>query len=225
MATGGSAFLLATRARLNLRGNRSIFPEVLVRQVRTNRVAVLAAGFAAACVLAIVPATAGAALIGPSDLSLFNGTFAGPISYVNAQLPQGVGKVKAPYRGKITRWGVSIGTPHDAFTDDGPLRLQILKRTADEPGAYNDEFKMVRQTPPQAVTPGLVQHFNANLKIRKGQFIGLFVPEDTEVAEADDSPATMLQYLGGFEIGAPGDHADFVIPGLYLVFNARVKRT
>ena len=195
-----------------------------VRQPKDKGVAALVAGFAALGVLAIGPATAGAALIGPSDLSLSNGTFAGPTSYVNAQLPQGVGKVKAPFSGKITRWGVSIGTPHDVFTDDGPLRLQVLKRTADEPGASNDEFKMIRQTPPQAVTPGLVQHFNEDLKIRKGQFIGLFVPEDTEVAEADDSPATLLQYLGGFEIGAPGEHADFVTPGLYLLFNARVER-
>jgi hypothetical protein len=120
---------------------------------------------------------------------------------------------------------VSIGTPHDAFTNDGPLRLQVLKRTVNHPGAVNDEFKMIRQTPPQTVTPSLVQRFNPSLKIRKGQFIGLFVPEDTEVAEADDSPATMLQYAGGFEIGAPGKHADFVVSNLYLLFNARVERT
>jgi len=198
---------------------------VRARQAKCKGVAVLAAGLAALGVLATVPATAGAALIGPSDLTSSNGTFAGPTSYVNAQLPQGVGKVKAPFSGKITRWGVSIGTPHDIYTDDGPLRLQVLKRTADEPGASNDEFKMVRETPPQAVTPGLVQHFNEDLKIRKGQFIGLFVAEDTEVAEADDTPATMLQFSDGFEIGAPGDRADFVSSGLYLLFNARVKRT
>jgi hypothetical protein len=194
---------------------------------RTPRGVLFAAALAAlaAGVLAIVPATAGAALIGPSDLSLSNGTFAGPTSYVNAQLPQGVGKVKAPFSGKITRWGVSIGTPHDTFTDDGPLNLQVVKRTTNQPGASNDEFKMIRQAPPQAVTPSLVQHFNANLKIRKGQFIALFVPDDTEVAEADDSPATMLQYSGGFEIDAPGAHADFVTPDEYLIFNARIKRT
>lgn len=179
---------------------------------------------AAACASASFATPAGAALIGPRDVSAdaFAGARTGfPCTQSNVQLPEG--NVRSPISGTITRWRVYVPSAHDTFVNDGPLRLQVLKRTINQPGIVNDEFKAIRETPDQAVTPIGKQAFNADLRIRKGQFIGLLIPPDTEVGEGEGSPAYLFDWCPELTPGAAGGQADFKDAGQYSLFNATVK--
>src|SRR5215217_6959855 len=85
----------------------------------------------AACASASFASPAGAALIGPRDVSAdaLSGTIAGfPAACTdsNMQLPEG--NVRSPISGRITRWRVYVPPAHDTYVNDGPLRLQVLKR-------------------------------------------------------------------------------------------------
>lgn len=180
---------------------------------------------AAACASASFASPAGAALIGPRDVSAdaFAGAYAGvpTCTYSAVQLPEG--SVRSPISGTITRWRVHVPAAHDTLVNDGPLRLQVLKRIVNQPGIVNDEFKAIRETPDQAVTPIGKQAFNTDLRIRKGQFIGLVVPDDTEVGSGAGSPAYLFEWCPELTPGDPGGPADFTVPDEYLLFNATVK--
>ena len=180
---------------------------------------------AAVCASAFFSSSAGAALIGPRNISdaASDGSYAGGCTYSNVQLSEG--KVRSPFTGEIERWRVNIGEPHDAFVDDGPLRLQVLKRTANQPGVVNDEFQAVRQTGEQSVTPGgEPQAFNSGLRIRKGQFIGVDIAADTEVQEKDVSPAYLFFWCPSLTPAAPVVDPTFKQENVTLLFNATVKR-
>ena len=185
----------------------------------------------AVCASASLSSSAGAALIGPKDISddASNGVFVGgtpPCTYSNVQLPEG--NVRSPFSGDIERWRVNVTEPHDLLVNDGPLRLQVLKRTTNEPGVVNDEFKSVRQTGEQSVTPGGDrQAFNTSLRIREGQFIGLDVATDTEVESLDVEPAEpayLFRWCPWLTPGAPGVAPSSTFEDSYLFFNATVRR-
>ena len=146
-------------------------------------------------------------------------------TFTNAVLPDPVGLERSPITGTIKRWRVNIQS------GNGPLRLQVLKRTHNEPGTVNDEFVAVRETGDSPVTGTGKQVFDANIRIRKGQFIGL--------AELEDGLGT---FIGFGKVTSGADFIDFEppltvgdsplttsalytgSPGQYLLFNATVRR-
>ena len=170
-------------------------------------------------------APAGAAVIGPTNLADSSGaaTCISPTCTVAAPKLPGA-TVKAPFGGKITRWKVNIPAAHDALVNDGPLRLQVLKRTVDQPGFENDEFVAVRETDEETSTPNSINSFAANLRIRKGQFIGLAGTDDTEVSQGTKSGAIFVRWGPALLPGDPASTPDDVYDDDYSLFNARVKR-
>lgn len=181
---------------------------------------IAAVGFA----WALLPPFASAAKIGPRDISAaqLEGAYsAAGCTYSNVRIPKR--NFRSPLGGTITRWRVHIPAPHDTLVNDGPLRLQVLKRIDNQPGVVNDQFQVVRETSNRPVTPIGQQGFNASVPIRKGQFIGFTGPSDTEVGAGNKSGAYHFQWCPALTPGATGGPADFTIPGDYLLFNATVK--
>jgi hypothetical protein len=179
-------------------------------------------------VAAIAVATAAhapAAVIGPKDLSESDGasTCLTPICTLGTPKIPGT-PTTAPFSGTITLWKASVSTPHDSFVNDGPLSLQVLKRTVDKPGFADDRFEALRETVAEDATPGAINSFEADLRIRKGQFIGLKSTSDTEIRGFDASAAVRLAWNDGLEVQAPARKPDFNIPGGAYLFNAKVKR-
>ncbi len=188
-----------------------------------------------ACAALAAPAFTGAALIGPPDIkNNWNGSFGClevPCEYVNLSLPRApasdtgfafdirAGKVRSPITGTITKWRVNV----EKFvgTGQGPLQLQVLRRTVDEPGRAADEFRAIRQSSEED-TVFDVNTFFTSLRIRKGDFVGLnILGEDTSIRELD---AGVLGYFaspltpGG--LAAPFD--DF-FQDRQILLNATVK--
>ena len=100
----------------------------------------------------------------------------------------------------------------------------MLKRTVNQPGTVNDEFAAVRETAEQTVTPGMLNVLNADLHIRKGQYIGLVGSGDTELSSGGAAGANSLQWNPPLVVGAGGEHATFSQGTDYMLFNATVKR-
>lgn len=190
------------------------------REVRWQGLAVVVAAL-------VLPATAEAATVGPSDVDLATGTAQScfdQCTFINATLPDAVGLERSPITGTITRWRANVQD------GNGPLRLQVLKRTHNESGTASDEFVAVRETGNSPVTGTGLQAFDAGIHIRQGQFIGL--------AELEDGFGTHIM----FDTVSGSDFIDFEPPltpgdsprttsGLYtgspdeyLLFNARVRR-
>ena len=176
-------------------------------------------------VAALVPASASGALIGPRDIdnSMRTGTYSlNSCTYGTVKHPDA--KVRSPIGGEIKRWRVNIPEVQGIFVNDGPVRLQVLKRTENQPGVVNDEFKVVRESEDQTVTPDFVQAFFTNLRIRKGQFIGLAGASDTTVAAGTATGAYHLQWCPTLMPGAPGAHSTFAVGDDYLLYNATVRK-
>jgi hypothetical protein len=187
--------------------------------------AVAAIGIASLAVAA--PAGARKATIGPKDLSppaLSTATCVSATCTLTTGSAPGI-KLKAPFGGKITRWKVRTGEPHDAFANDGPVRLQVLTRTVDQPGFLDDEFETVRETVNKPVEPGAVTTFNTKLRIRKGQLIGLASVDDTEISQGTSEPgATYLRFDTALIPGDPVRTPDAAFGDSYWLFNAKVER-
>jgi len=172
---------------------------------------------------------ADAATIGPKDMTANGGgTYAcigGACTMANVFLPTGVGKVWAPFRGKIKKWRVSIPPAHDTWTNDGPLALQVLKRTAENnPGLSDDEYAAVRESKYEDVTPNSVNRFTAKLRVRKGQFIGLaHIDNHTEVM-GGGLPGFGLWFEPALVPGQPGAAGFTQVDNDYFVFNANLIR-
>lgn len=189
--------------------------------MRTSTVFRLAAG-ALACAALAVPAGAGAAVIGPRDVapeswdgSVAHNSFL-PWTAVNLSVPDA--NVRSPISGTITRWRINVEATFQ--TGDGPMQLQVLRRTVNEPGNADDKFKVVRET--SEVTSGFGKNvFQASLSIRKGDFIGVQVlDDDTAIREIDSG---VLAWFDSFD---PGDPAivpdDFQSSAQHVLFNATV---
>lgn len=180
--------------------------------------------------------SAGAALIGPPDLtSNWSGSFGCgvdkvPCEYVNLSLPSvpasgpgsfdvQAGKVRSPVTGTITKWRVNI--EEFSGTGAGPLQLQVLRRTVDEPGRTADKFRAVRESSEENSSINLNTFFTS-LRIRKGDFIGLnIIGASTAVREID---AGVVGFLN--TPLTPGGSAavfDDVTAERQALFNATVK--
>jgi hypothetical protein len=181
---------------------------------------------AAAAIAALAfAAPASGAIIGQKNLSNDDGALTCPVdtcTHAFTKVPDG--DAAAPFRGRIVSWRVSVSTPHDSFTNTGPLRLQVLKRIVDEPGIANDEFAAVRETDELAATPGVINKFAADLKIRKGQFIGLSSNDTTEIREADRAKSNFLNWSDALIPGGLARAPDVADGGRFVLFNARLVK-
>lgn len=130
-------------------------------------ICMVAAISAIAMLLAYIgPGSASAATVGIRDITGFQGTYvcpAYPCTFSNLRVSEGT--AQSPIAGTITRWRVNMDGPATA-------RLQVLKRTVDEPGFAADEFRALRETPDETTVRGK-NVFDASLSVRKGNFIGL----------------------------------------------------
>jgi hypothetical protein len=177
--------------------------------------------------LIALPATAGAATVGLPSAQLDNTNFgrvcgAPSCTFVNDRLS--VGKERAPVSGTITRWRANVAEV-GVGTGSVDVRLQILRRTVNEPGVVADEFKAIRETPQAATTSEGVNKFNASLRIRKGDYIGLAaLGDDVEVFGLDGAQGNReLIFEPPF---IPGDGAttpDTVINQERIAFNATIR--
>ena len=183
------------------------------------------AGAAAAAITLVVAGSASGAVIGASNLTNSDGGSTCLAATCTVAAPKIPGDTtRAPFSGKITRWRVSIPDPHDAFVNDGPIRLQALKRTVDKSGLANDKYVAVRETDDEAVVPGLVNSFQSNLRISKGQFIGLASTNDTEILSRDRARAQFFNWNDALIPGDPARTADFTDRGRYNLFNAKLVK-
>ena len=180
---------------------------------------------AAAIASLALAAPANGAVIGQKDLSDDDGAvscISATCTFAFTKVPDG--HAAAPFRGRIVSWKVSVSTPHDTFTNTGPLRLQVLKRTVDNPGIANDKFAALRETEEFVAIPGAINTFAADLKIRKGQFIGLSSNDTTEIRQADKPKSTFLNWIDTLIPGDPARTPDFADAGRFALFNARLVR-
>jgi hypothetical protein len=141
---------------------------------------------------------------------------------LNGNIP-GV-SLTSPIRGQVTSWKVRVPEPHDSFTNVGPVRLQVLKRTDDQPGFENDLYTVTRQTGEKALVPGEVNKFKAKKPIRKGNVIGLASVDTTEIMQGDDAGAVYQRWDDVLPPGGGPMAPDYTFTGSYYLFNARVQR-
>ena len=198
------------------------------RLTYANVMATIAVFIAVVCsFLLVFPTMAGAGTVGVPTAKLSNTNFgracpSASCTYLNDQLS--VGRVRAPATGTITHWRANVG---EVGVGTGPVevRLQILRRTANEPGVVADEYAAIRESEPSLTTTEGINKFNASLKIRKGDFIGLAaLGDEVEVygREAVDGNRELI-----FEPPfIPGDAAmapNTVIEQERIAFNASIK--
>jgi hypothetical protein len=182
-------------------------------------------GAAALAASLAMAGSASGAVIGANKLTNSDGASTCIASTCTIAAPKIPGATaQAPFSGTITRWKVSIPDPHDSFDNDGPMRLQVLKRTANEPGLANDEYVAVRETEYETLVPGLINPFQTSLRIRKGQFIGISSTDDTEILERDKAGAHYLNWVDALIPGDPPRVAGLTDRGRFNLFNARVEK-
>jgi hypothetical protein len=186
----------------------------------------LAGAVAAAAVAALTSgAPASGAVIGPTDLTdavSATGCVTATCTHATPKLPGAT--TRAPFTGTIVSWKVSIPAPFSTFTNDGPLRLQVLKRTANKPGIKKDKFEAVRETPEETAMPNSINLFEANLRIREGLFIGVATVSDTVVNEGEKSDAVLMNWGEALVPGVPARAPTIADRDRYNLFNARVKK-
>jgi len=190
---------------------------------RTKRGAIAALVAAAALFGAVVSTASAERRIGPkvhaTSNAIFNCLGAAKCTFASVKLPQTTGAVRSRITGTITRWRVNVDL------GSGPMRLQVLRRTTNnKPGVDNDEFEVVRQTAKQTVPSIGPQGIDANLKIRKGQFIGLQFPNGTRIAAFNGAGARFLEWVPTLTPKDPSEHSDFQAAHNYILFNATVTR-
>jgi hypothetical protein len=126
------------------------------------------------------------------------------------------GKAQSPIRGTIKRWRFNaLGT--------GTVRLQVLRRTVNEPGSAADEFA-VRQTPEMDTVLGR-NAFAASLRVHKGDFIGLAVLSGGAIVRSRFGPSARFGVeQPAFIPGDPASPCSTINPDQSdLLFNATVK--
>jgi hypothetical protein len=143
-------------------------------------------------------------------------------TYVNDRLS--VGRTKAPASGTITRWRANIG---EVGVGTGPVevRLQVVRRTVNEAGVAADEFKAIRETASAFSEDEGVNTFQASLKIRKGDYIGLYALDtDVEVYGAEEEPGNRaLIFDPPFVPGDPAQTPSDFLEQERIAFNATIK--
>ncbi len=179
------------------------------------------------CALAVLPAGAGAATVGPPTSELENWNFGRACgdescTYVNDRLS--VGHTRAPAGGTITRWRANVGQVGTG-TGSVPVKLQVLRRTVNEPGVVADEFKALRETAESQTSVEGLNKFHASLRIRKGDFIGLAaLADDVEVFGLDQEAGNRsLIFAPPFVPDDPAMAPGTVLDQTRILFNATIR--
>ena len=143
-------------------------------------------------------------------------------TYVNDRLS--VGKTRAAVSGKITKWRAAIGQV-GAGTGPVEVRLQVVRRTVNEAGVAADEFEAVRETASAFSEDEGVNTFQASLRIRKGDYIGLYALDtDVEVYGAEEEPGNRaLIFDPPFVPGNPAQTPSDFLEEERIAFNATIK--
>jgi hypothetical protein len=184
---------------------------------------------AAGCALValVLPGVAGAKLIGPKDLSSFDGSYScfgtPSCTEVNVTIP--TGKVRSPITGTIVRWHVNVESTYG--NGQGPLQLQVLRRTVNEPGVGGDKFKAIRESAEVESAFG-DNTFQTSLRVKKGDFIGLAILSDLTAIREVDGDTFGDANFGVFDAPlVPGDPAaapdQFPSAPAALLYNAKVR--
>lgn len=173
-------------------------------------------GAAAALVAALsLAGPAGAVTIGsthvaqPSQSAFFCGGFE-TCAYTQTSLLDGT--VKAPFDGTLRTWKVNDdGGP-------GPVQLLVLKRQSD------GSFKSVAASTPRPVTDG-VNAFGAHLDVRKGDFIGLNILDDsTFIQTLNPRMDRVVGFMPAFDPGTRQQpYQPFGSPFDEIQFNAQLR--
>ena len=166
----------------------------------------------------VAPAPASSAVIGQPDISGWAGTYAcpsNPCTFSNVRVSEGT--AQSPIRGTIKRWRVNAHGP-------GTVSLQVLRRTLDEPGSAADEFEAVRQTPEMTTERGQ-NVFDASLRVRKRDFIGLAVLSGSDLFRSRFGPSARFGVeQPAFSPGDPASPFSSINPDQSdLLFNATVQ--
>ena len=191
------------------------------------RRAALSVGALGVASLFAFPASAGAATVGVPTGQLDNTNYGrvcpgSSCTYVNDRLA--VGRTRASVSGTITRWRANVGEV-GAGTGPVDVRLQVVRRTVNEPGAVADEFKAIRESATSPTETEGLNQFDASLKIRKGDYIGLVaLGSDVEVYGLDNAGGNRDLIFDPPLI--PGDAAQTtneVLEQDRVAFNATIK--
>jgi hypothetical protein len=184
----------------------------------------LAAGVAI-FIATLVPASAGAAVVGPKDLTATDTAdtcFPDPTcTFANLKLPAGTGNLRSPISGTITKWRAVFD---DVPLGGGPVRLQVLRRTVNQSGIRNDIFQVLRESGDAFVGSAGTSVFQTSLRIRQGDYIGF--ASDTEVPFLNFVETPGGKYGIWNAVLAPGDQGapDRFPPfSAYLLYNATVR--
>ncbi len=190
----------------------------------TRSKSTLAGGAAALLGLLVFPAAGSAVTIG-SNLKGTPGIGTGygcgvggdPCSLLQASLPGDPHKTRAPYSGVIRKW--RFRTTKNGLTYH--LRLRVARKIG--PG----EWRFIRHTGFKKVGPDAGTYaFGAHKRIRKGDFIALDLPPNTE---ADPSqfyvPHANAKYKEWFPapLDGPATMPDHNQTGLEYFYNATIR--
>lgn len=193
---------------------------------RLSRAALGLGAFGVALLLAL-PMIARAATVGVPTRKLDDTNYGracpgSSCTYVNDRLS--VGRVRAPVTGTITRWRAGVG---EVGVGTGPVevRLQVLRRTVNEPGVVADEYVAIRESGSSLTTTEGINEFDASLKIRKGDLIGLAaLGSDVEVYGLDNAAGNRdLIFAPPFIPGDAAQTPNTVLEQERVAFNASVK--
>jgi hypothetical protein len=169
-------------------------------------------------VLLAQPGSASAALVGPPELAEVHGCGAssGATSFTNLRLPEG--RVRSPITGTVTKWRVNI---EDFANTLGPVRLLVERRTANNAGLDNDKYKVTDRSQAKTTAPG-INRFDASLSIRKGDFIGLTVADQTCPAYRNDPLGVNAVFFPALPLNDPTKPTD-IRTNEFLLYNATVR--
>jgi hypothetical protein len=182
---------------------------------RTRLFATLLGAAAAAAATLSLASPAGAVTLGsthvaqPSQAAFFCGGFE-TCAYAQTRLLDGT--VKAPFNGTIRTWKVNDdGGP-------GPFQLLVLSRRSD------GSFKAVAASTPRPAIDG-VNTYGARLEIRKGDYIGLNILDDsTFIQSLNPRMDRSLGFVPAFDLGmSQRSHKPFNSPFDELQFNAQLR--
>jgi hypothetical protein len=178
--------------------------------VRPRRAITLAV--AAAALALAAPATSSAITLGSprvahdSNAGLFCGGFP-DCAFVQTSLQGAI--TKAPKSGRIKSWRVHLQDP-------GTLQLIVFRQRG------NGTYRAVNAQPPKTTMTAGVKGFKSNLKIAKGEFVGVNLLDEDIGIRTLNATGTVQIFQSSFAVGdiVPPDETDTVDE---LLFNAKLK--
>jgi hypothetical protein len=174
-------------------------------------VVVLALGILAATALAGKQARLGPELPRDADFSKGCGAAQGCIYFNNRLAKRSAG---APFGGKVVSWRIQGATGTFALDVIRPLR--------------GGTFKLVREGPLVAVNVAFdeVERLDANLKIAKGDYVGIYETGTSSFAGEEDPPkgSCFKALVPAPEVGGQAEpNPNYASCGTIALYNAKIK--